>query len=58
MIVSAKEEDILIGKLSSESPVGQAILGKKKGDTVEVKTPVGILKYSVARISRPTETDD
>lgn len=53
MIVSAKEEDIMIGKLSSESPVGQAILGKKKGDVVEVRTPAGILSYSIARISRP-----
>lgn len=53
MIVSAKEEDIMIGKLSSESPVGQAILGKRKGDQVEVKTPKGILKYTVVRISRP-----
>ncbi len=53
MIVSAKEEDILIGKLSSESPVGQAILGKKKGDVVQVNTPVGVIRYSVARISKP-----
>ncbi|NLA96133.1 MAG: transcription elongation factor GreA [Clostridiaceae bacterium] len=53
MVVSAKEEDILIGKLSSESPVGQAILGKKKGDVVEVHTPVGVIRYSVARISKP-----
>jgi transcription elongation factor GreA len=53
MIVSAKEEDIFIGKLSSESPVGQAILGKRKGDTVEVTTPSGIYSYTILRISRP-----
>ena len=53
LIVSAKEEDILIGKLSSESPVGQAILGKKKGDVVQVSTPLGMIRYSVARISKP-----
>lgn len=58
MIVSAKEEDIMIGKLSSESPVGQAILGKRKGDTVEVKTPTGMLKYSIVRISRPKGSDE
>ncbi|NLA81697.1 MAG: transcription elongation factor GreA [Clostridiaceae bacterium] len=57
MIVSAKEEDILIGKLSSESPVGQAILGKRKGDQVEVKTPTGILTYTVIRISKPKGSD-
>lgn len=53
MIVSAKEEDIMIGKLSSESPVGQAILGKKKGDQVEVKTPTGLHRYTVVKISKP-----
>ncbi len=53
MIVSAKEEDIFIGKLSSDSPVGQAILGKRKGDTVEVTTPSGIYSYTIMRISRP-----
>ncbi len=58
MIVSAKEEDILIGKLSSDSPVGQAIMGKKKGDVVQVKTPTGILTYSVVRISKPKGLDE
>ena len=58
IIVSAKEEDILIGKLSSESPVGQAILGKKKGDVVDVRTPIGLLRYSIARISKPKGLDE
>lgn len=53
MIVSAKEEDIFIGKLCSDSPVGQAILGKRKGDTVEVTTPAGIFSYTIMKISRP-----
>ncbi|HZK29574.1 MAG TPA: transcription elongation factor GreA [Clostridia bacterium] len=57
MIVSAKEEDIFEGKLSSESPVGQAILGRRKGDIVEVKTPKGLLTYSIVKISRPKELD-
>jgi transcription elongation factor GreA len=37
-------------KLSNESPVGQAILGHKKGETVEVKTPRGSLKYKILEI--------
>ncbi|HHW93511.1 MAG TPA: transcription elongation factor GreA [Clostridiaceae bacterium] len=53
MIVSAKEEDIFLGKISSDSPVGQAILGKRKDDTVEVTTPSGIYSYTIMRISRP-----
>ncbi|NLA70836.1 MAG: transcription elongation factor GreA [Clostridiaceae bacterium] len=58
MIVSAKEEDIFEGKLSSESPVGQAILGRRKGDIVDVRTPKGLLTYSIAKISRPKELDE
>lgn len=53
LIVSAKEEDILANKISNESPVGQAILKKKKNKVVEVKTPMGILKYKIVKISRP-----
>ena len=58
MIVSAKEEDIFEGKLSSESPVGQAILGRRKGDIVDVRTPKGLLTYSIAKSSRPKELDE
>lgn len=53
IVVSAKEEDIFKNKISSESPVGQAILGKKKGSVVEVKTPSGILKYKILKIDKP-----
>ncbi len=37
-------------KLSNESPVGKAIIGKKKGETVEVATPRGSLKYKILDI--------
>jgi transcription elongation factor GreA len=53
-LVGPKEEDILSGKLSSESPVGNAIMGKKKGTAVEVKTPMGTLKYKVVKIAKPS----
>ena len=39
-------------KLSNESPVGKAIIGKKKGETVEVTTPRGSLKYKILDIKR------
>jgi transcription elongation factor GreA len=51
-IVSATEEDIFQGKISQESPVGAAILGKKKNDVAEVRTPVGTLKYRIIKIAR------
>lgn len=53
LLVSAKEEDILENKISIESPVGQAIVGKKKNQVVEVKTPKGLLKYKILGIARP-----
>ena len=39
-------------KISNESPVGAALLGKKKNDMVEVKTPGGIAKYKVLSITK------
>ncbi|MGI6157131.1 MAG: transcription elongation factor GreA [Saccharofermentanales bacterium] len=57
MIVSTKEEDIFINKISSDSPVGSAILGRRKGDVVDVKTPMGMIKYTILKISRPKDTE-
>ena len=37
-------------KLSNESPVGKAIIGKKKGETVEVAAPRGALKFKIMDI--------
>lgn len=53
LLVSPKEEDILENKISTESPVGQAIIRKKKNQVVEVSTPGGLLKYKILKISRP-----
>ncbi|NJP40728.1 transcription elongation factor GreA [Oscillospiraceae bacterium HV4-5-C5C] len=54
-LVSPKEEDILLNKISSESPVGTAILGKKKNQVAQVKTPSGVLKYKILKIEIPHE---
>ena len=51
-IVGSTEADILKGKISNESPVGQALLGAKKGATVKVETQFGIQKYKVLEIER------
>ncbi|MEE3393545.1 MAG: transcription elongation factor GreA [Lachnospiraceae bacterium] len=52
-IVGSTEADIMNNKISNESPVGAALLGAKKGDTVEVETPSGkVLKYKVLEISK------
>jgi len=49
-IVSFNEADPLTGKISNESPLGVAFLGKKKGDRVIVNTPKGEVEYKIKRI--------
>ncbi len=50
-LVGSSEADILNNKISNESPIGQALIGKKKGAVVEVNTPSGVLKYKIISIS-------
>lgn len=49
-IVSFNEADPINGKISNESPLGVAFLHKKKGDSVEVETPKGLLKFKILKI--------
>ena len=44
--------DELEGKISNESPVGQALMGKQIGDVVTVETQAGVMEYKVLDISR------
>ena len=46
-IVGSSEADSLNNKISNESPLGAALIGKKKGDTVKVEAPVGEIEYTV-----------
>lgn len=50
-IVGSNEADPLTGKISNESPIGQALLGAHAGDKVNVKTPTGATVYEVLEIS-------
>ena len=50
-IVSEKEADLKIGKISVSSPIGKAILGKQVGDSVEVQAPAGKLKFQIEEIT-------
>lgn len=52
MIVGSTESDPLSGKISDESPIGKALLGKKIGDKVEVETPGGTVLYEIKDIQR------
>jgi transcription elongation factor GreA len=46
-LVGSEEADSVSGKISNESPLGQAILGKKKGDKVTVHAPKGDIEYTI-----------
>jgi transcription elongation factor GreA len=50
-VVGTVEADPLNGKISDESPIGQALLGKKLGDEVEIKTPAETTTYKITEIS-------
>ncbi|NLG05099.1 MAG: transcription elongation factor GreA [Clostridia bacterium] len=51
-IVGSAEANSLKGKISNESPVGRALIGAKKGETISVETQAGVLKYKVLEIQR------
>jgi transcription elongation factor GreA len=49
-IVGTAEADPMRDMISNESPVGQALIGRKKGETVTVRVPAGTLKYTILEI--------
>ena len=51
-IVGSKEVDMKNGKISDESPVGKACLGKTKGEIIDVDAPAGNLKFEIMDISK------
>jgi len=50
-IVPESESDIANKKISSNSPVGEGLLGKKVGETAEVKTPRGVIEFEILEIT-------
>lgn len=51
-IVGSTEANSLQNKISNESPVGKALMGKKVGDVVDVETQMGVIQYKVLEIQR------
>ena len=51
-IVGSTEVDLTQNRISNESPIGKALIGAKKNQTVEVNAPAGIIKYKVLAISK------
>ncbi len=51
-LVSAEEADFEQNKIAVNSPLGKAMMGKKVGDIVEVKTPAGVNKFEILSVSK------
>ncbi len=49
-IVGTTEADVEQGRISNESPIGNALLGKKAGDVVKVQVPVGIVSIAIKKV--------
>lgn len=50
MLVSEEEADLKLGKISTQSPIGKGLLGKKKGDSAKIKTPAGEMEFEIVKI--------
>jgi transcription elongation factor GreA len=50
-IVSEKEADLKLGKISVSSPIGRGLLGKSIGDIAEVQVPAGVVKFRIEEIT-------
>ena len=51
VVVTARDADSLKGKISVESPIGETLMGKKKGEIATVETPDGSMQYKILTIS-------
>ena len=51
-IVGSKEVNLKENKISDESPIGKALIGHSKGETVDVEAPAGILKFEIIDIGK------
>jgi len=50
MLVSEEEADLKAMKISTQSPIGKGLLGKKKGETAKIKTPAGEIEFEIVSI--------
>jgi transcription elongation GreA/GreB family factor len=49
-LVGPDETDLMVGKISVDSPVGRALIGKKEGDVVTVNRPKGEVDFAIIKI--------
>jgi len=51
-LVSEEEADLKAGRISVSSPIGKGLLGKRVGETAEIKVPAGVVEFEVVEIAR------
>jgi len=51
-LVGEAEANLMAGKLAAATPIGKALIGKSKGDIVEVRVPSGVIKFEILEISK------
>ena len=49
-LVGTTEADVELGRISNESPIGNALLGRKAGDVIEVVVPAGITSLTIKKV--------
>jgi len=49
-IVGSQEADPAVSRISDDSPFGKGLMDKKKGDSIEIEAPVGVLKFKILNI--------
>lgn len=54
-IVGSAESDPPNKRLSNESPLGNALIGRKKGETIDVTTPRGVVQYKIEAVNKATK---
>jgi transcription elongation factor GreA len=50
-LVTTEEADLTKGSISTTSPIGRALLGKKEGDVAEIRTPGGVREMEILKLS-------
>lgn len=57
-IVGTSEADPMQNKISNESPLGAALLGKRQGQTIKVDAPAGMLEYEILKVSHDSTKEE
>jgi len=57
-LVTSEESDPENGKISTVSPIGQALMGREEGDEVKVKTPTGVRNFEISRLRTIHEEEE